>query len=86
VPNPPLPPQGRAELSRGHLLGATKQRGLLCHLLSTPDSSGGHPLPQVLCSCVDRVLSEELYAFTGKGWEQEDDITLLTLQRSATRS
>jgi hypothetical protein len=24
--------------------------------------------------------------FTGEGWEQEDDITLLTLQRSATLS
>jgi serine phosphatase RsbU (regulator of sigma subunit)/ketosteroid isomerase-like protein len=31
-------------------------------------------------------LLEELYSFTGKGWEQEDDITLLTLERSTTRS
>jgi steroid delta-isomerase-like uncharacterized protein len=31
-------------------------------------------------------LLEELYAFVGEGWEQEDDITLLTLRRSATRS
>jgi serine phosphatase RsbU (regulator of sigma subunit) len=31
-------------------------------------------------------LLEELYSFTGEGWEQEDDITLLTLERSATRS
>jgi serine phosphatase RsbU (regulator of sigma subunit)/predicted ester cyclase len=31
-------------------------------------------------------LLEELERFTGEGWEQEDDITLLTLQRSATRS
>ncbi len=30
-------------------------------------------------------LLEELYSFIGEGWEQEDDITLLTLQRSATR-
>jgi serine phosphatase RsbU (regulator of sigma subunit) len=29
-------------------------------------------------------LMEELYAFVGEGWEQEDDITLLTLERSAT--
>jgi predicted ester cyclase len=29
-------------------------------------------------------LMEELYSFTGEGWEQEDDITLLTLGRSAT--
>ena len=28
-------------------------------------------------------LLEELYTFVGEGWEQEDDITLLTLQRSA---
>jgi len=32
------------------------------------------------------VLLEELYSFTEEGWEQEDDITLLTLQRSAIRS
>jgi serine phosphatase RsbU (regulator of sigma subunit) len=31
-------------------------------------------------------LMEELYSFVGEGWEQEDDITLLTLERSATRS
>ena len=29
-------------------------------------------------------LLEELYFFVGEGWEQEDDITLLTLRRSAT--
>jgi len=29
------------------------------------------------------VLMEELYSFVGEGWEQEDDITLLTLRRSA---
>jgi serine phosphatase RsbU (regulator of sigma subunit) len=28
-------------------------------------------------------LLEELYYFVGEGWEQEDDITLLTLRRSA---
>jgi serine phosphatase RsbU (regulator of sigma subunit) len=31
-------------------------------------------------------LMEELYSFVGEGWEQEDDITLLTLRRSAARS
>jgi serine phosphatase RsbU (regulator of sigma subunit) len=31
-------------------------------------------------------LMEELYSFVGEGWEQEDDITLLTLRRSATRT
>jgi serine phosphatase RsbU (regulator of sigma subunit) len=29
------------------------------------------------------VLLKELYTFVGEGWEQEDDITLLTLRRSA---
>jgi serine phosphatase RsbU (regulator of sigma subunit) len=32
------------------------------------------------------LLLEELYSFTGEGWEQEDDITLLTLKRSASLS
>jgi serine phosphatase RsbU (regulator of sigma subunit) len=36
-------------------------------------------------SLVDFLL-EELYSFVGEGWEQEDDITLLTLQCSATRT
>jgi serine phosphatase RsbU (regulator of sigma subunit) len=36
-------------------------------------------------SQVDSLL-EELYSFTGQGWKQEDDITLLTLRRSAARS
>ena len=31
-------------------------------------------------------LLEELYSFTGEGWEQEDDITLLTLRCSAPLS
>jgi serine phosphatase RsbU (regulator of sigma subunit) len=34
-------------------------------------------------SLVDFLL-EELYSFVGEGWEQEDDITLLTLRRSRT--
>jgi serine phosphatase RsbU (regulator of sigma subunit) len=32
------------------------------------------------------ILMEQLYSFVGKGWEQEDDITLLTLKRSASLS
>jgi len=32
------------------------------------------------------VLLEELYSFVGEGWEQEDDITLLTLRRSSALS
>jgi predicted ester cyclase len=31
-------------------------------------------------------LLEQLYSFVGDGWEQEDDITLLTLERSPARS
>jgi serine phosphatase RsbU (regulator of sigma subunit) len=31
-------------------------------------------------------LMKELYSFTGEGWEQEDDITLLTLRHSASLS
>jgi serine phosphatase RsbU (regulator of sigma subunit) len=31
-------------------------------------------------------LLGDLYSFVGEGWEQEDDITLLTLRRSATLS
>jgi predicted ester cyclase len=35
-------------------------------------------------SLVD-LLMKKLHSFTGEGWEQEDDITLLTLRRSASR-
>jgi predicted ester cyclase len=35
---------------------------------------------------LEETLMEELYSFVGEGWEQEDDITLLTLERSPTRS
>jgi serine phosphatase RsbU (regulator of sigma subunit)/anti-sigma regulatory factor (Ser/Thr protein kinase) len=38
---------------------------------------GGHPSD---ASLID-VLLRELAAFTGDGWEQEDDVTLVTLQR-----
>jgi serine phosphatase RsbU (regulator of sigma subunit) len=30
-------------------------------------------------------LMDELRSFVGEGWEQEDDITLMTLRRSAAR-
>ena len=36
-------------------------------------------------SLVDSLL-DEVYSFVGEGWEQEDDITLLTLRRSAAGS
>jgi serine phosphatase RsbU (regulator of sigma subunit) len=35
---------------------------------------------------IGNLLLEELYSFVGDGWEQEDDITLLTLRRSASLS
>jgi serine phosphatase RsbU (regulator of sigma subunit) len=35
---------------------------------------------------LEEKLLEELYSFVGESWEQEDDITLLTLQRSASLS
>ncbi len=31
-------------------------------------------------------LLEELYSFVGEGWQQEDDITLLTLRRLTAHS
>jgi PAS domain S-box-containing protein len=37
-------------------------------------------------SSLEDFLLEELYSFTGDSWEQEDDITLLTLRRLAARS
>jgi transposase len=33
-------------------------------------------------SSLEETLLEELYSFVGEGWEQEDDITLLSLRRS----
>jgi serine phosphatase RsbU (regulator of sigma subunit) len=37
-------------------------------------------------SALGDFLMEELHSFVGDGWEQEDDITLLTLRRSASLS
>jgi serine phosphatase RsbU (regulator of sigma subunit) len=34
---------------------------------------------------LEEALLEELYTFVGEGWEQEDDITLLTLRRLTAR-
>ena len=49
----------------------------------------GFPRLQALASehgeeegSLEEVLLKELYSFVGEGWEQEDDITLLTLRRS----
>ena len=35
---------------------------------------------------LEEALLEELYSFVGEGWEQEDDITLLTLRRYSSLS
>jgi serine phosphatase RsbU (regulator of sigma subunit) len=58
---------------QGEMFGTPRLRGLL----SERPTSGTD-----LCT----TLMEELESFTGEGWEQEDDITLLTFQRSATQS
>jgi serine phosphatase RsbU (regulator of sigma subunit) len=64
-------------------------------LVEAHDSKGemfGFPRLQSLVAQHDKdrslvnFLMEELYSFVGEGWEQEDDITLLTLERSATRT
>jgi serine phosphatase RsbU (regulator of sigma subunit) len=60
-----------AHNSQGEMFGTPRLR----RLLSERFESG-----RVLSA----TLMEELYSFTGEDWEQEDDITLLTLERSAT--
>ena len=54
---------------KGEMFGFPKLRALV----------GEHGEEQAL----GEYLMEELYSFVGEGWEQEDDITLLTLKRSA---
>ena len=64
-------------------------------LVEAHDSKGemfGFPRLRVLIAergeerTLGNFLMEELYSFVGEGWEQEDDITLLTLRRSRIRS
>jgi len=56
---------------RGEMFGTPRLRGLLRDL-----SENGRSL--------SATLMEELESFTGEGWEQEDDIALLTLECFAT--
>jgi serine phosphatase RsbU (regulator of sigma subunit)/predicted ester cyclase len=56
---------------RGEMFGSPRLRGFLSE---RSDSGRG----------LGAALMEELESFTGEGWEQEDDITLLTLRRSPT--
>ena len=58
---------------KGEMLGTPRLRNLL-----SERPEGGTELTAT--------LMEELEHFTGEGWEQEDDITLLTVERSAARS
>ena len=55
--------------SKGEMFGFPRLRALIS------DHSEQEPLGDFLL--------EELYSFVGEDWEQEDDITLLTLRRSA---
>jgi serine phosphatase RsbU (regulator of sigma subunit) len=64
-------------------------------LVEAHDSEGemfGFPRLQTLIAehgedkSLEATLLEALYSFVGEGWEQEDDITLLTLRRSAAPS
>ncbi len=57
---------------QGHMFGFSRLRALVAKYCE--ESSLGDFLMQVL------------YSFVGEGWEQEDDITLLTLRRSSACS
>jgi serine phosphatase RsbU (regulator of sigma subunit) len=58
---------------QGEMFGTPRLRSLL---RERPEAGRG----------LSATLMKELERFTGEGWEQEDDITLLTLERSAIRS
>jgi len=62
-----------AHNSQGEMFGTPRLRDLLSER------------PEIGRS-LSATLMEELRRFTGEGWEQEDDITLLTLECSPTRS
>jgi serine phosphatase RsbU (regulator of sigma subunit)/predicted ester cyclase len=62
-----------AHSTKGEMFGTPRLRSLL-----SERPEGGTKL--------SATLMEELENFAGEGWEQEDDITLLTLERSPTRS
>jgi serine phosphatase RsbU (regulator of sigma subunit) len=56
---------------KGEMFGFPRLRALVAHHSEKERS-------------LEDFLMEELYSFVGEGWEQEDDITLLTLERSET--
>ena len=59
---------------KGEMFGFPRLRELVAEHVAAEEGSLGD------------LLLEELYRFTGEGWEQEDDITLLTLRRSSSLS
>jgi serine phosphatase RsbU (regulator of sigma subunit) len=59
---------------KGEMFGFPRLRALVTEHGDEEERSLGH------------FLMEELYSFVGQGWEQEDDITLLTLERSPIRT
>jgi predicted ester cyclase len=59
--------------SKGEMVGFPRLRALVAEHAEEERSLG-------------EFLMEELYSFVGEGWEQEDDITLLTLRRSSALS
>ncbi len=62
-----------AHNAQGEMFGTPRLRGLLSE---RPEAGRS----------LSATLMEELERFTGEDWEQEDDIALLTLECSATRS
>ncbi len=56
---------------QGEMFGTPRLRSLLAEY--STDTKG-----------LNALLLKELERFTGEGWEQEDDITLVTLRRSAS--
>ena len=58
---------------KGEMFGFPRLRGLVAEHAADERS-------------LEEALLEELYSFVGEGWDQEDDITLLTLRRSASLS
>jgi serine phosphatase RsbU (regulator of sigma subunit) len=62
-----------AHAPKGEMFGFPRLRRLIAHHSEEERSLGDY-------------LMEELYSFVGEGWEQEDDITLLTLRRFASLS
>ena len=59
--------------SKGEMFGFPRLRALVAEHAAEKGS-------------LEASLLEELYSFVGEGWEQEDDITILTLRRSSTQS